>query len=175
MSLRRTALSRKAELKRGAALRRTPLARKRALRARSVKAAKAARDTGPSVETRRLVLDRAAGCCELCQRLLHDGQAWLGPHAIHHRRARGMGSTVRPETNYPSNLLLLCGTGNDSGCHGMVESNRAQSYALGWLVRQTDDPATVPVLFPEAVIAGLRLPARVVLLTEDGQYEEVAA
>lgn len=173
MSLRRTGLARKTQLRRQAALKRTPLARRRELRARSVKAARP-RDTGPTPAQRHLVVERAGGCCELCQRLLHDGHQWIAPHALHHRRARGMGSTTRPETNLPSNLLLLCGTGNDSGCHGMVEANRTTSYALGWLVHQTEDPAAVPVMLPEAIVGGLRLPARAVFLTEDGDYREVA-
>lgn len=52
-----------------------------------------------------------------------------------------MGGTDRPETNWPSNLLLLC-----PDDHRLVESNRAGSLAAGWLVPQNTDPAEVPVI-----------------------------
>jgi hypothetical protein len=53
-----------------------------------------------------------------------------------------MGGTNRPESNAPSAGLLLCG-----GCHRRSESHREEAYEHGWLVRQTDDPAMVPVLY----------------------------
>lgn len=91
------------------------------------------RDTGPSRKTREAVYERAGHACEMC------GQS-RGPLAIHHRRPRAMGGTRREDTNSPANLLLLC----DSD-HRWVEANREKALARGYLVRQHDDPALVPV------------------------------
>lgn len=90
--------------------------------------------TGFSAQTRAIIRDRAKFYCERCgERMGHE---------IHHRRPRGMGSTHRPETNQPSNGLLLC-----QPCHLFVESNRKRALEHGWLVRQHQDPIQVPVLY----------------------------
>jgi hypothetical protein len=47
-------------------------------------------------------------------------------------------------SNSPANILLLCGSGTE-GCHGWVESNRADAYAQGLLLHQGDDPCEMPV------------------------------
>lgn len=65
---------------------------------------------------------------------------------IQHRRARGMGGTKRAETNLPANGILLCGSATQ-GCHGWVESHRAEGIANGWIVSQSQEPATVPVMY----------------------------
>ncbi len=89
--------------------------------------------TGFSKQVRDRILDRAQGQCEIC---------WFAPAAqVHHRRARGMGSTRRPESNMPANGLALCLV-----CHLMVESNRELALENGWLVRQEHDPAGVAVM-----------------------------
>lgn len=113
---------------------------------------------GPTRDVVEAVYERSGWICE------RDGSG-VGPvrgvdHHIHHRRPRGNGGTVRPETNYPSNLLLLCPTCHEDGKTG-VESQRTAAMAAGWLVPQHIDPATVPV-----VIHGPRL----VYLTQDGRY-----
>jgi 5-methylcytosine-specific restriction protein A len=90
--------------------------------------------TGFSPQVRRIIHERAQGFCERC-----GGE--LG-FEIHHRRPRGAGGTRRPESNLPSNGLLLC-----PKSHRRIESHRAEAYEHGWLVRQTDDPATVPLLY----------------------------
>ena len=77
---------------------------------------------------------RSAGMCERCGCI-----PWV---EAHHRRARGMGSTKRPETNSIVNALGLCGV-----CHRHVESWRLEAMECGWLVRQAHDPALVPVLY----------------------------
>lgn len=92
------------------------------------------RQTGFSPLVRSLVYDRCSGRCEICD-------VWASDLQLHHRRARGAGSTRRPETNYPSNCLALCQMD-----HHRVESHRALAYDNGWLVRQSHDPATIPVL-----------------------------
>ena len=160
MSLRRTGLERKTEL------RRTPMPRPRqkgASRPTPVSSKKRV-DTGPDKATRLLVLDRAQGGCELCGVQLHDGMGWLRSHSVHHRRPRGMGGSTMADTNSPANLLLLCGDGV-SGCHGRVESNRTRALEHGWLVPFAGDPAAVPV----TVFGDVQ-----VHLTHDGTYQEVS-
>jgi hypothetical protein len=119
--------------------------------------------TGPTSAERRTVMERAVYSCEVCGTELHDGTAWIQPHSIHHRRPRAMGGTRRAESNDPTNLLLVCGTGT-TGCHGRIEANRAEAHAAGWLVHQQADPAAVPV----------RVWCRLdpVLLTPAGQYHD---
>ena len=106
-------------------------------------------------EVRQAVLVRAGWRCERCHVALGND------YSLHHRRPRGMGGTKRPDL--PSNLLALCGSGT-TGCHGWVESRRAEAIEDGLLVRQHHDPATVPVL----------LGCGWVLLRPDGSYEEAA-
>ncbi len=101
----------------------------------AVKARSGGGSTGPTAKTVQLVKDRAANCCERCGHSVENVRA-----AVHHRRPRGMGGTVRPGTNCPSNLLLL-----DEACHLAVESSRQISREQGWLVRQEHDPSRVPV------------------------------
>jgi 5-methylcytosine-specific restriction protein A len=93
------------------------------------------KDTGPSSSVRSVVTARAQLCCERCG----VSVKWAAHHH-HHRRPRQMGGDTRPETNLPSNLLLLC-----SPCHSAVESSRQISYERGWLVHAEHDPATRPV------------------------------
>lgn len=64
--------------------------------------------------------------------------------SLHHRKPRGMGGSKDPAINAPANVLLLCGSGTE-GCHGWVESHRAEAYTDGLLVYRNDDPAESPV------------------------------
>lgn len=89
--------------------------------------------------TRNKVLDRDRCKCRRCGVDITHRM-----YSIHHRKPRGMGGTKDPRADSPGNLLTLCGTGT-TGCHGWVESHRAEAYAQGWLVRSYDDLATVPV------------------------------
>lgn len=162
MSLRRTALQRKSQL------RRTPLPRGTVVLGRRAVAAstRRPRPTGPTQDVRMIIINRADTCCERCGiRLASAMQRALG-YSIHHRRPRGMGGTSRTDANSPANLLLLCGSGT-TGCHGWVEANREAALEQGFLVRQGDDPAAVPV----AVWA--TAPHSRALLTCDGDYQEV--
>lgn len=157
MSLRRTGLQRKTELKRSGELRRTPLSRGKGLQARRVKAARP-RDTGPSPEQREQVITRARGCCERCGVVIRP---WMD-FSIHHRLPRGRGGT-----NVLSNLVLLCGSATTpQGCHLQVESQRTAAYDTGWLVKTGHVPAERPVL-----VYGLGH----VLLTDDGTYLKATA
>lgn len=134
-------------LKRTTPLRRSPIRQQgRRLQER---ARRARVNTGPRTGQREAVLDRSLGCCEICGRRLFDflSQTFMGAHSIHHRQPRGMGGTTRAEINSPANLLLLCGDATTpGGCHAHVESNRADAYRHGWLVRASANPADVPVL-----------------------------
>jgi 5-methylcytosine-specific restriction protein A len=130
-------------VKRGGELRRTPK------RSRP-------RPTGPSSEVVELVLERAQYSCELDGAQIGDRRG-VDFH-VHHRRPRRMGGSQLPDTNAPQNLLLLC-----PPCHETVESQRTVAYEGGWLVRQGDDPAVVPVL----------VLARLVRLTAEGRYDSL--
>jgi 5-methylcytosine-specific restriction protein A len=90
--------------------------------------------TGFSSHVRATIHERAQGWCERCG----GERGW----EIHHRRPRGAGGTRRPETNLPSNGLLLC-----AASHRRIESQRAEAYEHGWLVHQTSDPREIPVLY----------------------------
>jgi hypothetical protein len=95
------------------------------------------RDTGPSAAVRRYVRARDGHACKRCFRPLREDEG-----SIHHRQPRQMGGTKRPDVNDLAALALLCGSGT-TGCHGWIESHRAEAYANGWLVHSWDDPAEV--------------------------------
>jgi len=65
-------------------------------------------------------------------------------YSLQHRIPRGMGGSKDPRLNLPSNLILFCGSGT-SGCHGEVESKRAEARDAGYLVWRSQNPAEVPV------------------------------
>lgn len=85
-----------------------------------------------STETKWVIMARAMGMCEICR---------LAPvEQFHHRRPRGSGGTRRPETSWASNGLGIC-----EPCHRNVERRREESIRLGYLVRQSMNPADVAV------------------------------
>lgn len=92
------------------------------------------RYTGFSPKVRAVITERAKGFCEVC--------GFDAIDHIHHRRARSMGGTRRPETNQAANGLAV-----SAECHTMLESRRALATENGWLVSQTANPADVPVLY----------------------------
>lgn len=100
---------------------------------------KSRRKTGASDEVRMSVMMRAGFKCERCGQSVQTI-----PVSIHHRRPRAMGGTHRIETNYPSNLMVLCGSGT-SGCHGYLESHRAEAKDYGFIIPQYEMPNNVPV------------------------------
>jgi len=89
--------------------------------------------TGFPKAVRDIILTRAQNHCEVC--------GVNAPNQLHHRRARGMGSTIRPETNRAANGLAAC-----ADCHRQIESRREFALDRGWLVRQNQTPADVPVV-----------------------------
>jgi hypothetical protein len=97
--------------------------------------------SGVPPATRRAVRERDQDHCVRC-----GAQALTGPNSIHHRRPRGMGGTRDPRTHALSNLVLLCGSAT-TGCHGWIESNRAEAVALGWLISNFEvaDPQDIPL------------------------------
>lgn len=90
---------------------------------------------------RTLVLIRCGGRCEITGDRLRGGQ-W----SVHHRRARGMGGTDRPDVHSLANLLAVTGDGT-RGVHGWVESHRDAARAMGWLVDHSGpEPDAVPLV-----------------------------
>lgn len=87
----------------------------------------------PSRKVCRLVDERDQYCCLLCGKPL-DG-SWPGG-SRHHRRPR---SHPFPGLHSPSNLILLCGSG-DTGCHGEVHAQPAWAYSQGLLLHSYQDP-----------------------------------
>ncbi|MFI7073621.1 hypothetical protein [Micromonospora sediminicola] len=122
---------------------------------------KPARDTGSTAATVALVIERDRGCCARCGRHVAGGVRGRD-FSIQHRRARGAGGTRRADTNGPQSLIVLCGSAT-TGCHDYVERHRVEAREFGWAVRQSDDPAQVPVL--HAAHGGW------VLLAADGDFE----
>lgn len=100
------------------------------------------RHTGPSRKTCQALWERADGCCEVCGRIIRDGEDF----SRQHRRARGMGGSKRPDTNSLANLLLACGSATSpDGCHYRIEANPDWARSKGYRVTQFQDPALVPV------------------------------
>lgn len=153
-------LQRRARLARKTRLRRTPMkpAARHLTRPR--------RDTGPTAATREVVWLRAGGRCELCGCDL-DGRPSTA-YSIHHRLPRRMGGSRAPGINSPANLLLVCGSATTPrSCHLRIESERANAYGYGWLLRGREHPAEVSVV--------LGSPGRLVWLTDHGTYATRAA
>lgn len=86
---------------------------------------------------RGIIRERSGGLCEV--QVACEGIAAVQQH---HRRTRGMGSTKRPESNLPANGLHIC-----VPCHVHIGAHPSQAYGAGWLVRQSSEPALVPVLY----------------------------
>lgn len=95
--------------------------------------------SGVTEKVRAAVWTRSLFCCERCGRHTPSGEG-----GIHHRRPRGMGGTRNPVINRVSNLMWLCGSGT-TGCHGWVESHRAEAVESGWIVQGNRNPADVSV------------------------------
>lgn len=106
------------------------------------------------------MLERAQYSCEIAGCEIGDRRGV--DYSLHHRRPRQMGGSRWPGINLASNLLVACGSGV-SGCHGAIESRRADAVGGGWLVVGNKDPALVSVL-----ICGERW----CYLTNDGQYSD---
>lgn len=108
----------------------------------------------PTAETLDLVWARDHGCCAWCGAKITGprGTAW----SLHHRRPRGMGSTSLAWVNLPGNLILLHGSGV-TGCHGLVESQRAGAIEDGFLVSMNGVARSCEVEITHAVHGRVRL------------------
>jgi hypothetical protein len=104
--------------------------------------AKRARDTGFDATTVDAILERDGNACGRCGGALWGTRGF--DYSIQHRRARGAGGSLAPDTNAPQNGLALCGHGT-AGCHGHVESHREEAEDNGWAVPQGGDPLKIPV------------------------------
>jgi hypothetical protein len=105
--------------------------------------AKAApKDTGPSDETRQLVIARDAETCQWCGKPIRDHG--FG-YSLQHRVARGMGGTSDPAINSPANLVLVGGSGT-TDCHGYIESHPNEARERGFRVDRDTDPADVALV-----------------------------
>jgi hypothetical protein len=100
------------------------------------------RRTGPVGTVVSIVFVRDGGRCVRCGVSVNGerGISW----SLHHRRPRRAGGDRRPEANSPANLVVLCGSGT-TGCHGWVESNRAEALSAGWLLHGHEEPTEMPV------------------------------
>lgn len=56
-----------------------------------------------------------------------------------------MGGSADAALGLASNALAVCGHGT-AGCHGWIESHRAEALADGYLVPPGEFPADVPVM-----------------------------
>lgn len=85
--------------------------------------------------------NRSGGYCEACGCRLRP-QGWN----LHHRQGRGMGGTRRKVTC--SDGLVICGMGNTSGCHRLMDTQREWAVARGYVVSRGSlaTPREVPVL-----------------------------
>lgn len=114
-------------------------------------------------ETGHMLACRSGGRCEGCGQLIAAG---IREPSIHHRQARGLGGTSRPQVHDLCNLLLLCAgfsrrLAGVLGCHGMTEAHENDPVARGLLVPHPADPAQVPVVLASG---------RRVLLAADGPF-----
>lgn len=125
-------------MKRAGVLKRTPM--------------KAGRTDAPDALTRSRVYFRSGFACEACS----DD---TGPFALHHRQAKAMGGSSRPDRHALSNLLLLCST----TCHPDAHAHPADAREHGWIVSASGDPRSTAVLWR----------GREVLLCDDGTVEDL--
>src|SRR5215207_9270908 len=100
--------------------------------------------------------------CQRCGRNIVDF-----PSSLHHRIPRQMGgsksSAGSAVVDRVAGLVRICGTGT-TGCHGTVESYRAEAYETGWLVHRNEDPSSIPLM---------RLDGTEFFLTDEGTVVEL--
>lgn len=120
------------------------------------------RNTGPDAATVEVVLERDAHKCRWCGFGISGerGRDW----SLQHRRPRRMGGDPRPDTNSPANLVTVHGSGT-TGCHGHIETHRAEAIHHGFLLYADDVPAERPILVDGE--------SRWLYLTDDGQESDL--
>lgn len=82
-----------------------------------------------------LVTARSQGYCEV----MSTGCTLMAEHH-HHRRPKSMGGTRRPESQLASNCCVTC-----LRCHLKIHAMPSWARDNGFLVRQSDHPAMVPM------------------------------
>lgn len=113
-------------MKRGGPLKRTPMKQAPTQRLSQSRAVYAT--------MRDLVFDRDGGACVRC-----------GNRAdvTHHRSPRGMGGSSRDPQSHGSDVLIAC----CNACHQWIESFRAESTFLGYLVPAGVEPDQHPIIY----------------------------
>jgi 5-methylcytosine-specific restriction endonuclease McrA len=97
---------------------------------------------GPDFLTVQRVLSRDELRCARC------GDDLVGVRSVgwsvHHRRGRD----GRPDSHKAQNLVAVCGSDNQTGCHGQIHSRRHRARGEGfWLSRIAgEDPLRVPIV-----------------------------
>lgn len=127
--LRRTPLQRRGFLARGAGPARTAMART------SGRSKAERRSSWTEANGRAVVYARSGGGCEV--RVLGACTGRAGEWQ--HRKNRSQGGTWAP-----SNGLHSC-----PACHRWIHANPRDAAAHGWTVSRDDDPAAVPVEYPD--------------------------
>lgn len=77
-----------------------------------------------------LILDRDMHSCVRCGMGVGDLRGM--DFSIQHRRARGAGGSVLPDTALPSNGVILCGSATSPHCHFDVERRRVEDEIAGY-------------------------------------------
>lgn len=91
-------------------------------------------ERGPSRLVWLAVEERDLGRCQRC-----GGRGT----EVHHRRGKSVKGVHR---DCPCNLILLCGRGNHTGCHGWAHSNPEDARGSGLIVsRYVLEPASIPL------------------------------
>jgi hypothetical protein len=91
-------------------------------------------------DVRVLVDLRDGQSCRRCGKSTHDQ-----PSSVHHRIPRGAGGCALVDR--ASLLVRVCGDGVQ-GCHGWIESHRADAEVLGWILPKLNpdiDPENEPI------------------------------
>jgi hypothetical protein len=105
---------------------------------------KPARYTGPDKDTVDTVWARDEGRCGWCGRPVNPHSTRGFDWSMQHRRPRRRDGE-RPDTNLPSNLELLHGSGTTL-CHGEVENQRrADAIRRGHLLHADGVPSQQPI------------------------------
>ena len=81
-------------------------------------------------ELREAVYERAQYMCEVMEPGTCEGVAGH----VHHRRMRSQGGE-----HTLVNCVAVC-----PSCHRFIHANPSKSYSLGWLVRSTREPESMP-------------------------------
>jgi hypothetical protein len=120
--------------------RRKPLRRYTALQAKGAPKQQRVKPAVPA-DVRALVGQRSGGWCEIGR----EG-CWHRAMHVHHRQLQqngGRSGEAKEEIDRLSNLLHSCGP-----CHSWVHGalNRREAEGYGWIVRQCDNPASMPVV-----------------------------